>query len=64
MTTKQVLSFLFPDLFILFGFAGVFYGIYSIYPPAAYIVCGSLAMIAFWPKSVKKTSKLPEIRGK
>jgi hypothetical protein len=42
-----------PDFLGVFGFSSVIFGVYQVYPPAAFIVAGGLLMTIAYLKATK-----------
>jgi len=50
---KNLLKRALPDVFLVFGFSCITYGLYLLFPPAAMIVAGAMLIFAGVPKSKK-----------
>lgn len=49
-------SFL-KEFLLVLGFSSVFFGLHSIYPPVAYIICGIMVVYAVYPRETDQKEK-------
>jgi len=54
---RKFLALLIPDLLALVGVASLVYGVYLIFPPAAYIVFGCILIAIFNPTPTTTNGK-------
>ncbi len=47
---KTYIFSILPDILMIIGFISVGFGLYKVYPPAMWIICGGLLILLGFPK--------------